>query len=71
MQRMLRRNIEVDNNWAFDHVKVVREHAGQVNMMLDREGLNRTTWQKGRGSMRQAEKPAYARLCGYREKWPK
>ena len=42
MQRMLRRNIEVDSNWAFDHVKVVREHAGHVNMMLDREGLNRT-----------------------------
>ena len=37
MQWMLRRDMEADNNWAFDHVKEVREHDGHVDMMLDRD----------------------------------
>ena len=34
---MLRRDMEAENNWAFDHVKEVREHDGHVDMMLDRD----------------------------------
>lgn len=52
------------DNWAFDHVKEVREHDGHVDMMLDRDrGVEQDlTWQKGEGNIRQAEEKAYAKV---------